>query len=178
MSVLAPEPAEAAAPVDAGSDVQQIREALATTCVWPPRVAAPFEDAIVAPDPQPSGFVSGDPLNHAAAFAVEREARERGAVVARQDAVFTADPQDAVAILVERREPAGLDAGRVRAREDREPDAVEPHQSVERRQPQVAVAGLQDGLHGALRQPLIRGPRVEPMLRARLGVQQERQNCQ
>jgi hypothetical protein len=49
--------------------------------------------------------------------------------------------------------------------EDREADAVKPHQSVESGKPQVTVAGLYDRANGVLWQPLISRPTIEPVLR-------------
>lgn len=57
--------------------------------------------------------------------------------------------------------------------EHREPHAVETHQYVVRRQPQITVRSLRDGSHRILRQTVIRRPLIETILRRRAADKEE-----
>jgi hypothetical protein len=71
---------------------------------------------------------------------------------------FMADPQGAIRRLKQAREPAVVQFRVAVAVKDREPHSVKARQSVVCGHPEVAVAGLQHGGDGILRQPVLAQP--------------------
>ncbi len=112
---------------------------------------------------QPQGAVAvlADRYHQVARQAVGgRVGDELPGAIAGQPAVFAADPEGAVAGFVQRENAIALQARGVAGIEDREGHAVESRQATERPQPQVAVAGLDDGVDRALGQALLGAPDV------------------
>ena len=57
--------------------------------------------------------------------------------------------------------------------QNRKPHAVKPRQTVKSRQPQITVAGLNYSINRILRQPVVRRPRIETILRRRADYTKE-----
>src|ERR1051326_6911204 len=94
-----------------------------------------------------------------------REGGEDSIPVAYQPAAIRrADPEIALPILIEHREPAGADARRVALVEDRKAHAVVARQSVRSGQPEVAVASLENVLNRVVPEPRVGRPVVEVVL--------------
>jgi len=85
---------------------------------------------------------------------------ETGALPAQQPA-FRPDPERAVGTLRERQDPIDVTTGAVASIDQTEGGAIEPRQSAERAHPQIAVAGLDDRVHGVLRQAVRGGPLID-----------------
>ncbi|NII75918.1 hypothetical protein FHW84_004529 [Dyella sp. SG562] len=96
-----------------------------------------------------------------AARGADRQMPETGAVADAQSGVFRPDPQISIAAFEQRGDAiAGrsVDAPRARTRaamEDGEGGAVETGQTAEGADPQITVAGLNDGVHMRLRQTVV-----------------------
>src|SRR5262249_10807477 len=75
--------------------------------------------------------------------------------VSRQPPVFSAYPQLSLRVFIKRQKAIGVDAFRVGFVEDLEALTVVANQPVRRRQPEVAVAGLQNSVDGVLRQAVV-----------------------
>ena len=73
-------------------------------------------------------------------------------------------PSQSVGCLEERREAIAGDAFGIGAIERRETQAVEPHETIEGRQPEVAVPAHVYGADDVLRKPMFGGPDVHPIL--------------
>lgn len=72
-----------------------------------------------------------------------------------------ADPQGPARIFAEAADARAAQRRRIARIEDREAQAIEPGKPVERADPQVSRARLQQCGHGILRQPLLRLPRAD-----------------
>src|SRR5262249_55582469 len=93
---------------------------------------------------------------------------ERAPAIANDPAVLRADPERAFGVLGERRHPRDLEPGTVRRVEDGEAQAVVAQEAVEGREPQEAVAGLQDRVEGILGEPRVGAESGEALRRGAL----------
>lgn len=88
----------------------------------------------------------------------DREGLELAVLVAHQPAIIGTHPQSALAIFVKRSQPVAAAPFGVGAVEDGEAHTVEAYKSVRGGEPEIAVAGLEDRLHGVLWQAAISRP--------------------
>jgi hypothetical protein len=106
-------------------------------------VTIPFDDPIAAERPKLTAIIGGD-----AGYGVRREpiprgvGREPSLEAASDPAVLGPEPERAVGCLEERREAIAGDALGIGAIERRETQAVEPHETIEGRQPEVAIPAM------------------------------------
>ena len=136
-----------------------------------PPVLEAAEAAAARADPERAVATAGDGSDLPARSLFVRRVRFRairleGAVLQTDEpAGGGADPQAAVRVFQEGRDAAVAKRRRIRAAENREADAVEPRQAAPRAQPEVSVAGLNEGTDRILRQAVARQPHVQAVLR-------------
>jgi len=85
-------------------------------------------------------------------------------MIARHLARLSLDPERALGVLVQPVEPVARQAGAVRGVKDRKAVAVEADQPVEGRQPQVAVAGLDEVVDLVDGQPVLNRPPLDEVV--------------
>ncbi len=113
-------------------------------------------------------LVAADPPDLGRREPVGRAVGHEASVGATNDArVLRPAPEIAVRGFVKRDEPIARDSWRRVSVEDNEPDAVESHESVERRHPQVPVTRLDDVDDDVLGQAVGGRPRIRAELRVR-----------
>jgi hypothetical protein len=87
------------------------------------------------------------------------------AVKTRRAAFFGSRPQITACRFKQTDKTIIDDARRIAFVENREPHSVKPRQPVNGRQPQITVLGLNYPVNRILRQPVVRRPMVNPILR-------------
>ncbi len=133
---------------------------------------------LLAPEPQEAGTARRDPdvAVRGLAHRPGRDSLCEPGVEVRDDSGFEtgdssgqADPEPAPGVLEERRDGAAPQLGIRPFVPDAEAHAVEPREALLGADPEVSVAGLEQGLDRVLGKALLRLPRVEAVLRQGLG---------
>ncbi len=108
--------------------------------------------------------------NHAARNArVRAEMFKPPAVKTRRAAFFGSRPQISACRFKQTDKTIIDDARRIAFVKNRKSHTVKPRQPVNGRQPQITVAGLNYPVNRVLRQPVVRRPMINPILRPRCG---------
>ena len=141
-----------------------------------PAIPPPAQTASVCADPEIPLGVLAERKHHIVRQAVPGRIRgERPVFQARQPAAIRADPEAPVSRGEESHDIAVRERGGIGRVEDREADTVEPYNACLRREPQVAIGGLGNGLDRVLRQPVLHQPGGMGELREGLrGIEGER----
>ena len=141
-----------------------------------PAIPPPAQTAAVCADPEIPLGVLAERKHHIVRQAVPGRIRgERPVFRSRQPAAIRADPEAPVSRGEESHDIAVRERGGIGRVEDREADTVEPYDAGLRREPQVAVGGLGNGLDRVLRQPVLHQPGGMGELREGLrGIEGER----